>query len=316
MPQSGSPEISKYAALQSVTEIGLGSLVHGWHIPLGGHILALNQVVILTLAVRPQAFPGQSSDQKRASWVASSIAFVSALLKVLSPTGARLMPALAIAIQGILFSSGMLIFGWNVFGVVVGSIALSVWGFLQPLIFAYLFFGEPFFAGIVRLWVVLCQQMDWRVELGSWIIFVFLFIKTAAAAGLAIFAWRASPDEEEKYWVRIKKWSFLSKQSALKTKPIAARATRGEAMKRAVHLTVHDLTRPIFILSLIFSLGAVVLVNRSNPTSALLYLLKTVGVAALIFLSIHLFPRKWAEVLLQRFPLLGQTVQEIRDQEK
>ena len=113
------PRIARYAALQSVTEIGVGPLVHGLRIPLGGHFLSLNQGVLLTFAVRPAAETGERIARRRGIFVATSISFVTAMLKFLSPAGARVYPALGISLQGLFFSAGILVFGMNILGVVV-----------------------------------------------------------------------------------------------------------------------------------------------------------------------------------------------------
>ncbi len=125
-------EVGKKAALLSAIEIGLGSVLHGFNVPMAGHLLSLNQGFILT---RAQV----ELQDKRAAGLISTTA---ALLKSISPAGKKLTPMVAIAMQGQLFGLGCLIMGNNMLGYSLGMGLLSVWGFLQPLFFYALVFGE------------------------------------------------------------------------------------------------------------------------------------------------------------------------------
>ena len=125
-------EVGKKAALLSAIEIGLGSVLHGLHVPMAGHVLSLNQGFILS---RAQV----ELQDKRAAGLISTTA---ALLKSLSPAGKKLTPMLAIAMQGQLFGLGSMLLGNNMLGHSLGMLLLCVWGFIQPLFFYALVFGE------------------------------------------------------------------------------------------------------------------------------------------------------------------------------
>ncbi len=60
---------------------------------------------------------------------AMKISFQAAAIKMMSPVGKKLTPMIAISVQGILFEMG-----YNCFGSLVGSILMSFWSFLQPLL--------------------------------------------------------------------------------------------------------------------------------------------------------------------------------------
>src|SRR6185295_7221686 len=86
-----------YATLLSLTEVGLGSVLHAMHIPFTGQLLSLNQIAVLSHATKMH--PEKSAPL--------TISVVAALLKSLSPIGKRLTPMLALTMQGLLFTFGI-----------------------------------------------------------------------------------------------------------------------------------------------------------------------------------------------------------------
>lgn len=84
------PALFKYASVQSMAEVGLGSIVHSLHLPAGGHLLSINQVVCLCLATR--------RGRNRISVIRGVIGVsgLVALMKLLSPYGKRFTPMIAI----------------------------------------------------------------------------------------------------------------------------------------------------------------------------------------------------------------------------
>lgn len=126
---NASKTIGKYSATLSLTEVGLGSLFHAFHVPLAGHLLSLNQGFILIQA------------NKKQENLSSTISNVAAVLKSLSPAGKRLTPMLAISAQGYLFSVGAAFFGANIAGDLLGMTLLSLWAFVQPVLIHLLVFG-------------------------------------------------------------------------------------------------------------------------------------------------------------------------------
>ncbi|MFN7684213.1 MAG: hypothetical protein ACK5QT_02245, partial [Oligoflexia bacterium] len=123
---------ARFAAVLSVTEIGLGSLLHSLHVPFSGHALSLNQGFLLARATR--------ATQSR--MISAEISAVAALLKSLSPAGKKLTPMLAISAQGAFFCGGVLLLGPGAAGITLGLLLLSLWAFLQPVLIYWLFYGE------------------------------------------------------------------------------------------------------------------------------------------------------------------------------
>lgn len=124
--------LGKYGAILSLMEIGLGSLLHVFHIPFGGHFMSLNQGYLLC----------RLSIQTQVRWMPYHVSNVAAVLKSLSPAGQKLGPMLSLSMQGLLFSMGTGLFGINLVGLILGMVLLSFWAFIQPLVTYYFFFGD------------------------------------------------------------------------------------------------------------------------------------------------------------------------------
>lgn len=122
----------KRAAQLSITEIGIGSLGHGFKIPLTGQVLSLNQLAFLLNALNRDKLSKASVFE---------ISGIAAVLKSFSPAGQKLGPMLSICAQGFLFWTGITLFGVNIVGQLIGAILLSLWAFVQPFITLYLIYG-------------------------------------------------------------------------------------------------------------------------------------------------------------------------------
>lgn len=122
----------KRAAQLSITEIGVGSIGHGFKIPLTGQVLSLNQLGFLLNAV--------NRDHLKKSAV-FEISGIAAILKSFSPAGQKIGPMLSIAMQGFLFWLSLSVFGIGVVGQSIGAVFLSLWAFIQPFITLFLIYG-------------------------------------------------------------------------------------------------------------------------------------------------------------------------------
>lgn len=182
--------LTRYAIAQSATEISIGSAVHALSIPLGGHILSLNQAVILTFATKAEA------KRLKSASLLCRVSGVTAILKTLSPAGQRISPMLAIAAQGFLFATGVVIGGASIFGVVLGSVLLSLWTFCHSVLAAYLIFGGQFFEAIEKLWKELAHTLGIAPERGLWILAALVGIKLFLAATLSGISWFRSPSSK------------------------------------------------------------------------------------------------------------------------
>lgn len=283
--------ISYYATLQSLVEVGLGSFLHAFHIPFSGHALSLNQGLILTQACQ------KTNSRKEAMIATNGISIITAVLKSLSPIGKRLTPMLAISMQGFLFSIGIFIFGNNILGILLGISLLSLWSFCQPLLFAYLFFGEKLFIAAQKLWLDTAEKLSLPPEYGLNILLAFVAFKLLLGCIIAIIGWKYPTWITEKYFTKIMKYKDFTTQNIANRKSVSA--TRG-ALK--------DILNPWMILSLALTITFMVLTEKSDYFQVFIYALRVVAVAYLIFFVLRAFPQAWIKKALKSFPTLSSTV--------
>lgn len=289
--------ISYYAALLSLVEISLGSFLHGFRIPFSGHALSLNQGLILTQALQ------KTESRKDAVTAANGISIITAILKSLSPMGKRLTPMLAISIQGFLFSLGVFVLGNNLFGILIGMTLLSLWGFAQPLLFAYLFFGEKLFLAIEKLWTDIAGKLSIDPVFGLWILVSFVLFKVTLSWVIGFMGWKYPRYIAENYLQKILKYKNLipvKKNRALMSPGLGA---------------LKDLLSPWIIVSLVLTIAFMWLTEKSEFFKIFIYGLRVVAIAYLVFWILRAFPRAWIEKALTHYPTLKTTVDRLLDHE-
>jgi hypothetical protein len=260
--------VAKYSALLSVTEVGIGSLVHALHLPLAGHCLSLNQGLILTWAIR-------SDNSIHPAKIATGISQISALMKSLSPAGKKLTPMLAISAQGLLYSMGVLVFGANLLGVMIGMLLLSLWGFIQPVLVAYLIYGESFFSGILKLWETLSQSLGINPAIGIKILVFIVSTKLLAALWIGVLGWHSSLAFEKRY---VKYLQSLNPKSVVPKKNLTP-------LKGAVR----DLLHPYFLISIAMSALFFSLSESHGAKEIWIYIARPLAVAFILFWLVRLY---------------------------
>jgi hypothetical protein len=277
-------EIGKNAALLSLIEVGLGSLLHGMKIPLSGHFLSLNQGLILT---RTTLKSGEPRD-------AAIISTTAALLKSLSPAGKKLTPMLAIAMQGQLYYLGLVLFGANILGMLFGMTLLCLWGFLQPLAVYYLLYGETLITvidGLMKDWSQWIP-LSWQGLL--WLTIGVVTLKIILGFLVVVIAHRLTEAQIE----RIELWARKQKQSQTK---LALSPIKG-ALK--------DLSTPLFIFSWLLTLTFYFLANSEHAVSVW-FLLRPLAVGFIFFYLARRIPVSWIQdKLKKRYPVLADTLSE------
>lgn len=286
--------VTRYALAQSVTEITLGSLIHAFHIPLGGHLLSLNQAILLTLSTK------SISNRRSAVTQVTQIANTTAILKALSPIGNRITPMLAISVQGLLFSSGVGLLGVNLAGIALGSALLSVWSFLQPLLIASFIFGGVFLEAVTKLWGDTSRIFGIPSHLGVQFLLGIVFVKILIAVIVSWIAWRAGDEFENQYFNQLNRFSgHVNPQR----KP--ARTPLQGAFK--------DLFHPGYFGAALLSFGFFILVGKPSLIQILIYAFRVVGGALLVFWAFRAIPRAWITLFLQKFPQLNYSVHQVLD---
>ena len=268
--------IASAAAILSLTEIGLGSILHSFKIPFSGHFLSLNQALILgktSLATR---------EDKSSKFSPAQISLTSSLLKSLSPAGKKLTPMLAISAQGFLFNLGTIFFGINPIGVWVGSVLLSLWGFIQPIGIYMLLFGENL--------VYMAKYFLKKLTIFSTItlddVWVFLIIVVSIKVTLATLVTALIFFLEKDDYL---KWQEnLIKRSASKKKKINSQF-ESHSLKENIKKALIDLFNPLFIFTWLFT-GVFFYFSKSPHASFVWVLCRPVIIGFLLFLGIRLLP--------------------------
>lgn len=231
-------EIKKAAQL-SITEIGLGSVGHGFKIPLTGHVLSLNQLGFLLNAVNQDGLPRSS---------AFEISSISAVLKSFSPAGNKIGPMLSIAMQGFLFWLSLSVIGVNIVGQCLGAVLLSLWAFVQPLVTLFLIYGFD----LVRVGEFYVKKVsDDYSFLALALVYalaLILIVKVAIAVTMVILS--------SKYKKEIKVLKSPEKlERAVKL------STPVDDNESAAKSAVKDLFRPLFLLSFLLMLSFIWQIN-------------------------------------------------------
>ncbi len=258
----------------SVTEIGLGSLLHSFKVPFSGKLLALNQGFILS------KLQLNKNDTNR--WSAHIVSTNSAVLKSLSPSGKKLTPMLAIAMQGLLFNLSTRLLGKNSLGIMVGNILLSTWSFIQPFIIYYLIFGknlifmtEYFLKKINKVYPATEQTL-------TTVLLVVLsvnFIMSIVVSILAIYSKQYSIEEYTDKLSKIKKVKKISK--------------KGTPFKMAIM----DMLNPLFLLTWFLTLLFLIF-SKSTFSNVVWLGLRPLAVGLIIFYIIRKVPvEKLSKVL-------------------
>ncbi len=261
--------IGEYGATLSVIEVGLGSLLHAFHVPFSGVCLSLNQGFILC---RAAIF---SRDLPKNTWTTYSISNVAAVLKSLSPAGKKLGPMLSLSMQGLLFNIGLMIFGTNPLGLCVAMAMLSVWAFVQPLVTYYLFFGEKLFTAAEYMFEKTVPYHGLNPEKLLWVFIGIVATKILAAGVLAILAWRIGGRSiyGAKYDNELLR---MAREKGIKI------SSSTVAPKDAAWLALKDLFRPLFLTSLAIT-GAFLYFSQSDHAQIGWYLLRPVAIGFIFF---------------------------------
>ncbi len=250
------------AATLAAVEVGLGSLLHGLRIPLGGHLLSLNQGFLLSRTVLKSDRRGLGS-ARTAGFKVSSIA---AVLKSLSPAGKRLTPMLALSMQGLLFTIGTLLAGPNWVGVAIGSALASVWAFVQPVLIYYVLYGQVLEVVVRGIYEKLREVIAFESQHLLWVLSAVLIVKALVSVVLAgVAAWL--PDKQ---WARYQERLIQG----------------GPSIRKRTSSILHDVFNPLFVFSLVLT-GLFFFFSDAKTSTLIWALLRPVAVGFVIFYLIR-----------------------------
>ena len=294
-----SERLLSHTVILASSEVALGSIVHGFKIPFGGHFLSLNQGLILGFAIR-----GLKS-RRDAIRTVHEISLTSAALKALSPMGNRLGPMLAISMQGVLYSLGVLLLGVSVLGMLLGMTLLALWGVFQPLAVAWIIFGKPFFDGLLKLWNEISALFGISESVLWPVLLAFLGAKVFLGWIVAWISWRGGETLERRYLERL--------QSAVNKSGLTAIGAKKEDENRSTfQQVIRDLLNPWFLGGIAVSIGFFIGTGEHGAPEIALYGLRIFGVAMLLFWAVRAVRRSWLERIFGRFPGLLARVDQVR----
>ena len=272
--------IGKYTALLATTEVGLGSILHAYTVPLAGHFLSLNQSFLLCRSTRTQTLSSQAASSANPF----KISMAAASLKSLSPAGKRLTPMLAIAVQGLLFNIGVWLFGPTLIGLTLGSLLLSLWAFAQPVLLYFLIFGKGMIDVADYFLKSLSSVVPITTDVLIYAVVGLITTKSVLAISVAWLAFKKSDGEAEKYFEKL--------QLARPLK-FANSSDRSIAWSEKLRLIAKDMIQPWFIGSIILT---ALFFYLTNPMSINLVwvLLRPIAVGFILFYTLRFLPiNRW-----------------------
>lgn len=272
----------------SLVEISLGSIVHAFKVPIGGHVLSLNQGMFLIRSIQ------NVSTRLAAARDAFEISMIVALLKSLSPAGRKFGPMISIGMQGILFSSGIMIFGANLIGHIVGISLLSTWAFFQPFISYYIIYGQDILVALNYLISKINKIHPVNNKTFIYVIFILILIKIFVSILIALSV-RYIP---EKYWILYDQKLVNLNQSKKITRKESPSAFKGAIL---------DLLNPFFIISFLL-MGIFFFVSKESNVE---FLWKVLRVFALAFIIFYLSRAQWFFYLMMKLTKKNNTVKRL-----
>lgn len=284
--------VGLWAGTLAATEVGLGSVLHGLHIPLAGTMLSLNQAAFLTRATR------QESDCKTVRTLPFEISSITAVLKSFSPIGKKLTPMLAITTQGALFTAAIYLCGANLFGAMIGSALLATWGIVQPVALGSFMFwalSETDQTKIISSWQKMTAEVPFLNSENIVIaISVFLMLKCSLALVIAAATWKIGPEEKSSWfasWV-----GRLTLAAAAKgplpvttTSKLSPTVSRNQKSENPLLQALGDLKNPLVLLSLVLLAGLALLVE-STLVDTFWMTMRAVGAAYVTYVVLRWLP--------------------------
>lgn len=285
-------DIASGCAVQlSLMEIGLGSLLHAFHIPFSGFFLSLNQCFILNRAL---LLP-HSSSSSASRFLPMAISNTAAVIKTLSPYGKKFTPMLAISMQGLLFNIGILFFGKNLFGRCIGSLLLGLWPMIQPLLIYGIIYGSVF--------LNTSAYYDQMIPIHPWIsnmtfqtiVIGYIFIHLSLTVGICLLTSLLPARIVDSYD------RYILSYSSSPLKPFSERAKSSFLQKlRGVG---KDFLSPLFLLSLILS-GFFFYATLHSLGLFFFYFFRLIAAAFVAFFLLRTIPAEWCMRVFSKFYLL------------
>jgi hypothetical protein len=284
--------VGLWAGTLAATEVGLGSVLHGLHIPLAGTMLSLNQAAFLSRATR------QESDCQTVRTLPLEISSITAVLKSFSPIGKKLTPMLAITTQGALFTAAIYICGANLLGVMIGSALLATWGIIQPVALASFMFwalSDADQTKILSSWQKITAELAFmNSENIIMAVSVFLMLKCSLAVAIAAATWTLGPEETSSWfssWVGRLTLAAAAKGPLPVTtsSKLSPTVSRNQKSENPLRQALGDLKNPLVFLSLAILAGLALLVE-STLVDTFWMTMRAIGAAYVTYVVLRWLP--------------------------
>jgi nucleoside-triphosphatase THEP1 len=263
--------VGQFGAAAGGFEATVGSALHEARIPMAGLFLSTVQSLVMMYA------GDRMIDRSRVVWVP----FITGALKALSPSGGRLRPMLAIAVQGLLFSLSVTLFGWNVVGILLGGWLVGAWAALQGIALQYLFIGGDLFPAVdtVIRWVA--ARLHLNIPGIATFVLLWASIWGTVSTVTTLLAW----SRRHKLPARL---STLLSKGRRGVNLDARTHTIGDAVRRGSR----DLLRPLFWAP-VAVIVIILMTSGSSWEQGMWVSLRAVTIGWIFFSVAHMFdPRK------------------------
>jgi nucleoside-triphosphatase THEP1 len=271
--------IGAYGAAAGSFEASVGSMLHTARVPFRGIALSSVQSMVMTYAGDGLGTRG------KIIWVP----FIAAGIKALSPSGNRLNPMLAISVQGLLFTSATILFGWNVFGIMLGGFLIGAWAAAQGVLLQLLFVGGD----LVRVYDVALQWIAQKLHLPPFGLIGLLLLWSSIAgifsSAVTFYAFlRRHRTPESLQRLLLKSAAHFSADDAHRS------------WKSTFKQSVRDLTRPFFWIPIVI-LMVLILVSGSSMENVFWIAVRASTLAMVFFSLARAFdPRSFLQWLRKR----------------
>lgn len=274
------------AALLSAIEVGLGSFLHSFKVPLSGQFLSLNQIFFLSRSTL------KLKGVRAARSIGFQISVIVAMLKSLAPAGKKLTPMLAIAMQGLLFSLGTLLLGVNPIGLVLGATLSSLWAYFQPALLLLLMFGSS----LIDVSKYFLEKMSEFTFVSQenllWVVAGMISLKILLSWSLILAALRLPESTVVRYQKKLMEFRMRKEAPEASPKPVTS-------PQRLIFLgALGDLTNPLFLISLALT-GVFFMFAESSKSQTIWTVLRPLCIGFCFFYLMRWLPVLGAEKWLQ-----------------
>lgn len=170
--------IGLFSGYSAITEIGLGSILHLYRIPLKGQFLSTLQMIMLICYGKVLGGKGLFR-----------ISLITAILKIFSPMHNPVKPMFFIWIQGSIFALPIAIAGWNLFSVTIGAVLLGAAITGISLLMNWLTFGQVWFDAFNNLSMKITAFFGIKLGLFAVIVILVAF-RGAINAIFGFISWK------------------------------------------------------------------------------------------------------------------------------